>query len=157
MLKSLGLSSGRSDYAWFDSVVSRLTGAQVKISSGSQKYGGTMIHKWKKEEKNGNYRILLNEDLIGLYGPAHWTAIDWPERLKLRKKPLAQALHAFYSSHEAPYAYKFATLRGITGSANAHMPSFRRQTQIALETLKSIGFLTSYHFEGELVFVARAS
>jgi hypothetical protein len=156
LLKSLKLSTGKRDYTWFDEVIVRLTGAHVQVNHGKQKYGGTLIHEWFKDEENGRYKIVMNEKLINLYGPTQWTAIDWSQRLQLRKRPLAQSLHAFYSTHETPYPLKLTTLRGIAGSQNTHMPSFRRQIALALAKLVSIKFLTHFEFRGELVAVDRA-
>jgi hypothetical protein len=155
LLKSLGLNTGRGDYKWFHSVIVRLTGAVVEIIHDGKAYGGTLVQEWAKDEAKGHYKIIMNKKLINLYGPAQWTAIDWSQRQKLRKQPLAQALHAFYSSHEKPYPLKIETLKKITGSRNPQMASFKRQAKLALTVLESIGFLKSFAFQNDLVMVTR--
>ena len=99
--------------------------------------------------------MRLNCELIHLYGDTQYTAIDWAQRLELRRKPLAQALHAFYSTHHEPYPVKLETLYQLTGSRNSEFRSFKRQVKIALEALVAIGFLQSYQIEGDLVSVKR--
>ncbi len=155
LLKSLGLNTGQGDYKWFHSVIVRLTGAVVEIIHDGKRYGGTLLHEWAKDDDKGHYRIAMNKKLINLYGPAQWTAIDWSQRQKLRKQPLAQALHAFYSTHEKPYPLKLETLKRITGSRNPQLASFKRQTKLALNVLVSIGFLQTFALQNDLVMVTR--
>jgi hypothetical protein len=92
-----------------------------------------------------------------LYGGTQWTAIDWKQRQYLRRHPLAQALHAFYSTHAKPHPIKLATLKEVTGSRNSQPASFKRQTRQALKALVDLGFLTRGDIEGDLVTVQRAT
>ncbi len=102
------------------------------------------------------YGLRLNPTLIRLYGETQWTALNWPHRLKLRRKPLALALHGYYSTHVRPVPVKLSTLQSYTGSANAQPADFKRKATKALEELKALGFLSSYYFERDLVIVLRA-
>jgi hypothetical protein len=97
----------------------------------------------------------LNRDIIRLYGESQWTGIDWQQRLKLRRKPLAQALHAYFSSHRSPFPVTLAFLQKITGSKNTQAASFKRQCRVALDVLTRIGFLQSYAIETDRVTVSR--
>jgi hypothetical protein len=155
ILKSLVLHSGKSDYTWFHSVILRLASAHVEIIHDKKRYGGTLLHEWARDDDNGRYKIIMNKRLINLYGPTQWTAIDWTQRQILRKHPLAQSLHAFYSTHEKPYPMKIETLRDISGSRNPHTGSFKRQLNLALSTLKAIKFLERFAFQNGLVMVPR--
>ena len=86
-------------------------------------YFGSLVESGAKEELTSHYLVRLNRDIIRLYGESQWTAIDWQQRLKLRRKPLAQALHAYFSSHRNPFPVKLAFLQKITGSRNAQPAS----------------------------------
>ena len=76
--------------------------------------------------------------------------------MALRRKPLALALHGYYSTHARPVAVKLSTLQSYTGSSNAQAADFKRKVAKALEELKKLGFLAHYQFERELVHVTRA-
>jgi len=104
-----------------------------------------------------HYNIKLNRDLIRLYGGTQWTKIDWKQRQQLRRHPLAQALHAFYSTHAKPHPLKLATLQEVTGSRNPQPASFKRQTRQALTALVKLGFLETFSFQGDLVVVRRTA
>ena len=73
-------------------------------------------------------------------------ALDWQQRRKLCRKPLAQALHAYFSSHRAPFPVKLQFLQSITGAKNSQPASFKRQAKAALDQLVKIGFLDDYTF-----------
>ena len=103
-----------------------------------------------------SYRIELNRELIRLFGDNQWTALDWQQRQQLRGKLLAQALHAFYSSHRQPFPIRLDTLRGYVGSRNIQRAGFKVKLRTALEELVSIGFLTGYDITGDAVTVVRA-
>ena len=70
---------------------------------------------------------------------------------------LAQALHAYYSSHRTPYPIKLATLQRLTGSRTARTFEFKRLCRAALDELVKIAFLHSYSIEGDTVTVKRVA
>ncbi|MGZ8954988.1 MAG: plasmid replication initiator TrfA [Methylovulum sp.] len=124
ILKSLGLSTGGKNHKDLHSGIIRLTACAVEIAHEGKKYFGSLIESGAKDELSSHYTIKLNRQLIRLYNESTWTAIDWKQRTQIRKKPLAQALHAYYSSHRAPYPVKLATLQQLTGSRNTQAASF---------------------------------
>jgi len=91
--------------------------------------------------------------LVRLYGQSTW--IDWEQRLQLRRKPLAQFLHGFYSSHKVPYPVKLSTLQQLSGSKNKQAAGFKKKVSNAFEELVKIGLLRSYSIDGDLVNVKR--
>jgi hypothetical protein len=155
ILKSLGLSTGGEQHTRLHDGIIRLTACAVEISHERKKYFGSLIESGAKDELTSHYTIKLNRQLIRLYDESAWTAIDWKQRLQIRKKPLAQALHAYYSSHRTPYPIKLATLQKLTGSRNAQTASFKRQCRAALDELVKIGFLESHSIEDDTVTVKR--
>lgn len=156
LLKALGLHTGNNDHKWLHSVIIRLTACAVQITHEGRTYFGSLIESGVKDELTRHYNIKLNRDLIRLYGGTQWTAIDWKQRQKLRRQPLAQALHAFFSTHARPYPIKLATLKEVTGSRNPQAASFKRQMRHALNALVDLGFLVRFAIDADLVTVERA-
>ncbi len=157
ILKAMNLNTGGDEHRRLDEGVTRLIACAVKISEGKYRFTGSLVES-SKERENGDthYFVRLSRELICLYGEAQYTAIDWAQRLELRRKPLTQALHAFYSTHREPYPVKLETLHKLVGSQNTEIKDFKRKVKTALKTLVAIGFLQSYQIEGDLVSVKRA-
>lgn len=157
ILKAMDLNTGGDEHARLHKGIIRLAGGISEITHQGKTYFGALIKSGVKDELTSHYNIELNRDLIKLYGETQWTAIDWPQRLELRRKPLAQALHGYYSSHRTPHPVKLTTLQRLTGSRNPQPASFKRQCRAALNTLVEVGFLQGFIIEGELVTVNRVA
>jgi hypothetical protein len=155
ILKSLHLNTGGDEHKRLHKAIMRLTANVVEITHEGKTYFGSLIKSGIKDEVTSHYTIELNRELIRLYGETQWTAIDWEQRLSLRRKPLAQALHALYSSHRAPFPMKLETLQRYTGSKNAQVAGFKRLCRAALDELVEIGFLHGYEIKGDIVTVQR--
>jgi hypothetical protein len=155
LLKAMGLNTGGTEHRRLHKGIIRLAGGISEITHEGKTYFGPLIKSGIKDELTSHYTVELNRELIRLYGETQWTAIDWQQRLELRKKPLAQALHAFYSSHKQPFPTKLATLQRLTGSRNAQAADFKRQCRKALDELVKIGFLTDYNMDAQSVLVHR--
>jgi len=156
ILKALGLPTGGCNHKTLHSSIIRLTGGVVEINADGKRYFGTLIESGVKHEITSHYIIKLNPDILRLYGENQWTSIDWKQRMALRRKPLAQALHAYFSSHKKPFPVTLSFLQKITGSRNAQMASFKRHCRVALDSLQAIGFLESYSIEGDRLTVVRS-
>jgi TrfA protein len=156
LLKSLGLHTGLSQHKQLHSTIIRLTACAVEIAHEGRTYFGPLVKSGVKDDLTSHYRIELNRELIRLFGDNQWTALDWQQRQMLRRKHLAQALHAFYSSHREPFPVKVDTLRGYVGSKNQQKAGFKVKLRTALEELVQIGFLKNYRLDGDLVVVDRA-
>ena len=156
LLKSLGQHTGLSQHKQLHSTIIRLTACAVEITHEGKTYFGPLVKSGLKDELTSHYRIELNRELIRLFGDNQWTALDWQQRQQLRGKLLAQALHAFYSSHRQPFPIRLDTLRGYVGSRNIQRAGFKVKLRTALEELVSIGFLTGYDITGDAVTVVRA-
>ena len=156
LLKSLGMHTGLSQHKQLHTTILRLTACAVEITHEGKTYFGPLVKSGLKDEISSHYRIELNRDLIRLFGDNQWTALDWSQRQALRGKPLAQALHAFYSSHREPFALKVDTIRGYVGSNNQQKAGFKVKLRAALTDLVTIGFLVSFSIDGDNVSVERA-
>ena len=156
LLKSLGMHTGLSQHKQLHSTIIRLTACAAEITHEGKTYFGPLVKSGLKDELTSHYRIELNRELIRLFGDNQWTALDWQQRQQLRGKHLAQALHAFYSSHRHPFPIKLDTLRGYVGSKNQQKAGFKVKLRAALEELVEIGFLKGYEIAGETVAVQRS-
>lgn len=155
ILKAMGMPTGNSQHKQLHSTIIRLTACAVEITHEGKTYFGPLIKSGAKDEITRHYGVELNKGIIKLFGENQWTALDWQQRQELRGQPLAQALHAFYSSHREPYAVKLQTIQAYTGSRNRQLASFRRQVRTALNELVNAGFLVGFDFEGDLIRVVR--
>lgn len=156
LLKAMGMPTGNSQHKQLHSTLLRLTACAVEVTHEGKTYFGPLIKSGAKDEVTRHYGIELNKGIIKLFGENQWTALDWKQRQELRAQPLAQALHAFYSSHREPFAVKLDTLQAYTGSRNKQAASFKRQVRTALTQLVDVGFLASFEITGDLVNVRRA-
>lgn len=156
LLKAMGMPTGNSQHKQLHSTLLRLTACAVEVTHENKTYFGPLIKSGAKDDVTRHYGIELNKGIIKLFGENQWTALDWQQRQELRGQPLAQALHAFYSSHREPFAVKLDTLQAYTGSRNKQAASFKRQVRIALDQLVTVGFLLSFEIKGSLVSVKRA-
>jgi hypothetical protein len=155
LLKALGLPTGNSQHKQLHSTLLRLTACAVEVTHEGKTYFGPLIKSGAKDEVTRKYGVELNKGIIRLFGENQWTALDWQQRQELRGQPLAQALHAFYSSHREPFPVKLETLQAYTGSRNKQPASFKRQVRSALNELVVVGLLTSYEITEGLVHVRR--
>lgn len=155
LLKAMGMPTGNSQHKQLHSTLLRLTACAVEVTHEGKTYFGPLIKSGAKDEITRHYAVELNKGIIKLFGENQWTALDWQQRQELRSQPLAQALHAFYSSHRLPYAVKLQTIQAYTGSRNKQLASFKRQVRNALNELVRVGFLVSFNLDGDLVRVVR--
>lgn len=155
LLKALGLPTGNSQHRQLHSTILRLTACAVEVTHDGRTYFGPLIKAGAKDELTRHYGIELNKGIIRLFGENQWTALDWQQRQELRGQPLAQALHAFYSSHRVPFPVKLATLQAYTGSRNKQTAGFKRRLRAALGQLVAVGFLASFEIRGEVIEVQR--
>lgn len=155
ILKSMDLDTGGCQYTHLHKTIIRLAGGVVQICfAGGKRYGSTLLHSFVKDDITGHYAIQLDRRLINLYGQNEWTALDWGKRLTLKRKPLAQFLHSYYSSHKKPYPLKVETLQHLSGSKTKRLAKFKENLRLALDELVKIDFLESYKIE-DLVTVKK--
>ena len=152
-LKALGRSTGKPMHEWLKDAFARLMGCGVEITHNRITYGGSLL-EFCRDEHTNRYRLEINPKIKALYD-AGFTQIDWQQRQRLRRKPLAQWLHGFLASHAEPYPLKVETIMQLSGSRNKQFASFKRQLKTALSELQIIGVITDYEFNGGLVTIYR--
>ena len=136
-LKSIGRSTGKSDREWLKGALLDLASSVVEISDGRRAYFGPLIHHGVRDEVTKEYIIEINPRLALLYGVDGWTRIEFAQRQALRKQPLAQWLHGFYSTHAQPYAYRVETIKRLCGSETKELFHFRAELRDALGKLSN--------------------
>jgi hypothetical protein len=155
ILKSIGLPNGGENHKRLHEVIIRLTACAIEIKHAGPTFFGSLISSGLKDELTGHYKIELSRDLIKLYGKTEWTGVNWDQRNLLKRKPLAQALHGYYSSHKKPHPIKLETLQKYTGGRNKQLAGFKIKVHAALNELVKIGFLDSFFIDGSLVYVTK--
>lgn len=137
-LKAIGRNTGKSDREWLKGVLLDLASSVVEISDGKRAYFGPLIHHGIRDEETMQFVIEINPRVALLYGADGWTQIEWAQRWALRRQPLAQWLHGFYSTHAEPFPYKVETLRRLAGSENEHLFSFRQELRVAMTKVAEV-------------------
>lgn len=156
LLKALERNTGKSDHAWLHSTMIRLMACAVEIKADGYTYAGSLVSDLGRDDNTRAYRLFLNPKLITLFSDTTWTALDWQQRQSLTRQPLAQALHAYWSTHRFPKPVHVPTLHRLTGSTNKSMRDFRYKLRVALQVLQDVGFLESWSIdEDDLVHVKR--
>lgn len=158
LLQLMGRHTGRSEHRWVHKSITRQVACALEISDGRKTYCGSLVHSFRKDEMSGAYIVQLNPELMKLFGDNEWTALEWKQRHAMLKQPLAQALHAFWSTHTHPKPIGVPLLYKITGTRTKQLRDFRRQLRIALAVLKDVGFLDSWEIDPatDVVRVRRA-
>ena len=154
ILKTMGLGDGGIDRERLHEGIIRLGACMVEILINNQNtYFSNLIAQGVKNEETGRYKIQLSKSIIRLYAQTTW--VDFEQRAGLRRKPLAQFLHGYYSSHKIPFPVKIETIYKLSGSKNKRMANFKIQVEVALKELVKIGFLDIYKIDSGKVEIRR--
>lgn len=143
-LKSIGRDAGGKNIEWLKNAFARLTSSVVEIQDGKKSYFGPMLHHGARDDESGQYAIEINPAIVALFGTDGWSSLDFEQRQALKKQPLAQWLHGFYSTHTRPFAYKVETLYRLCGSENKQLAGFRRELK---EALTKMAMVTGWAWE----------
>jgi hypothetical protein len=154
-LKAIGRNTGKSDREWLKGVLLDLASSVVEINDSKRAYFGPLIHHGVRDEITMEFVIEVNPRVAILYGADGWTQIEWAQRWALRRQPLAQWLHGFYSTHAEPYPYKVETIRRLAGSENEHLYSFRQELRSAMSKVAEITGWTWCIVDADLLQVTK--
>jgi hypothetical protein len=114
-LKSIGRDNGKSQHEWLKGAFARLAASVVEIKDGHRAYFGAILSHGGRDDQTGRYVIEMNPKFIELYGLDGWSSVEFDQRMALKKRPLAQWLHGYYSSHAKPFPVKVETCTGCAG------------------------------------------
>lgn len=155
ILKSMGLGDSGKERLQLKNGILRLIACAIEINfNGTSAYTSSLITSSESESITDKIKIKLDRKLINLYKQSTW--IDLEQRIKLKRKPLAQFLLGYYSSHKKPYAIKIETFLTLSGSKTKRISKFKENIKTALSELIAIDFLSSYHIcDNNLVYVTK--
>ncbi|MCP5038943.1 MAG: RepB family plasmid replication initiator protein, partial [Rhodobacteraceae bacterium] len=115
LLKLIGRSTGKSDHDRLLRSLEHLTTTAVTIKrKGHGTYCGSLLPEWADREEDGKFSFRVNRNLIKLFDRG-FTVIEWEQRKKLARSPLAKHLQLWLSSHDKPYPVTVQYLHDITG------------------------------------------
>jgi len=138
-LKAINRSAnGGSDRKWLNDALLDLAGCLIRVTNGTHTYFGPLIEGGTKDEVTEEYFIEINPRLAVLFTGNRWTTVNAVERKALRRHPLAQWLHAFYSTHGTPYRYKVETIKNLCGSDTEELKKFRQMLRRAIAELSEV-------------------
>jgi hypothetical protein len=162
LLEAMGLKGGGASEKTLKSSLARLNSGTVEVNCKNQlNYSGKLIDKVEYNSSGRGMAISLNPSLKNLLGGNDVTIADWIIFKYLQKKPLAQWLHLYYSTHTVPYAIKIDTIRQWCGSKSNHANKFSQQLRKALETLTNVypsnGGNFTYTIKGDLISVTKTN
>ena len=155
-LKAIGRSTGKSQHEWLKSALRRLMTSLVELEDGKKAYAGQLIHRWFRDDLTGHHVMELNPDLAAMYGLDGWSQIEWEQRRLLKRQPLAQWIHGFYSTHAAPFPYKVETLHRLCGSESENIKHFRENLRKALHAVADATSWTWEIDESDLVHITKS-
>ncbi len=137
-LKCIGRGNGKSQHEWLKAAFARLASSVVEIKDAHRAYFGPILHHGGRDDEAGRYVIEMNPKIIELYGLDGWSSVEFGQRMALKKRPLAQWLHGYYSSHARPFPIKVETLHRLCGSQNVALKGFKQDLKAALEKLEQV-------------------
>ncbi|MDO9106442.1 MAG: plasmid replication initiator TrfA [Methylovulum sp.] len=149
LLKALGKGTGKSQHEWLKEAMARLGGAFVEMTfHGRDSFGEKGFLRYYRDEVTQRYVVELTESMLRLFEDGY-THIEFAQRQKLRKQPLALWLHGFLSSHAAPYPLKITTIHRLSGSGAQTLRDFKYRLRKALGALVAIGAIDSFVVDGD--------
>ena len=154
-LKAIERGAGGKDIEWLKNAFRRLSSSVVEVSDGKRAYFGPMLIGGARDDETGQYVIEMNLKIVSLFGTDGWTGVEFEVRRALKKQPLAQWLHQFYSSHARPFGFKVETIHRLCGSENASIKGFKQELRHALERLAEVTRWTCEIDENDVVNVAK--
>lgn len=145
-LKGLGRATGKSQYAWLKSALSRMGATTVSITHNESTYMGSLIQESYKDDATGRYCVVINPKIARLFD-AGYTLLDWEQRKIIAKKPLAQWLHGYISSHKNWVPHKVETIKNYSGSETREIRFFKKSLKEALDLLLKNSMISGYFID----------
>lgn len=154
-LKAIERSAGGKDIEWLRGAFARLSSSVVEVTDEKRAYFGPMLIGGARDDESGNYVVEINPQIISLFGSDGWSSIEFEVRRSLKKQPLAQWLHGFYSSHARPFPIKVETLHRLCGSDNKALAGFKQELRKSLERLTDKTGWTNEIDDADLVRISK--
>ena len=154
-LKAIERGAGGKDIEWLKNAFRRLSSSVVEVADGKRAYFGPMLIGGARDDETGHYVIEMNPKIVSLFGSDGWSSIEFEARRALKRQPLSQWLHGFYSSHARPFPMKVETLHRLCGSEAQQMWHFRADLRDAFARLAEVTGWTWEIDDSDLAHVAK--
>ena len=154
-LKAIGRSNGKSDYTSLKKSLIRLRSAVLEIKCPDSSWiTFNLIQEAGGINSRDVFMLSFNPFLIKLFAPDSWTALQWEQRLQLKRKSLALWLHGYFASHAAPFPIKIGTLMEMCGSETKEKKHFTAALKRALAELEKVANIIAY-LDGDLIITKK--
>jgi hypothetical protein len=139
-LKGIGRTTGKGEYVWLKNCIERLHAAQIKLRfKGGQWALYHLLEDVDGHDGTGELAITIPKKLITLFEAGDWAKIEIEDRIRIKRKPLALWLHAYFFSHRHPYRLKVETILKYSGSKSKNTRSFKQMLRKALNDIEFTG------------------
>jgi hypothetical protein len=158
-LKLIGRHTGKSQRDELRRLFRQLTATSVEVHDARNKrsFWGSLLPTGADVDEHDDtlYVVELNRSLAQLFERG-FSTIDWQQRRKLLKKPLALWLQHYLSDHRKPVTVAF--LHKHSGSTARSLRHFREQLRKALDDLVTVGVIGGWRIgEADTVFISDAA
>ena len=156
LLKLIGRDTGGTQHEWLYLTFQDLTATSVAIvKDGQRVFWGSLLPRGAGEIEKGKYVVEVSRDLAKLFARG-FTRVEWEQRRKLIRKPLAQWLQLYYASHAKPLPVSVAWIHETSGSTTKSLRKFRQSLRAALKHIQAVGVIDAWRIdENDLVHVTR--
>jgi hypothetical protein len=154
-LKSIGRSTGKSDYEWLHEAFRRLFLAAVEIESKKYKIGGTpksssmhLIDSFDYDPDADAYFVKFDPRILALFSNKEYALIDWHKRKQLSKKvDMSKWLQNYVATHRS--GLHRISLRLLKDWMNYSSPMRKFKTALteALAELERLEIIAGVRFE----------
>lgn len=135
-LKSIGKSTGKSDYVWLDDSMHRLKTGTLSCQTKKKKIEMSLVTEWARDDETGEIRIEMSPNLRAFFESNEYGYVNWPHRMAIEKKvDLAKWLQTYFSAHgKGAQKHRIETIKHLCGSAT-RINDFVDDVEEALEEL----------------------
>ncbi|MBF0590445.1 MAG: replication initiator protein A [Magnetococcales bacterium] len=132
-LKSIGRSTGKSQYQWLERSLSRMHRSHVNLEHPDAEYHGYLVPEYSTNRITRQIAVTLNPRLIAIFGDQNVTRVVLETRLSL-KNDLAKWLYTYVSSQSSPHRIHLTQLKPLCGM-ESNLKDFRRALKRDMDVL----------------------
>lgn len=163
LVKDLGWRLHSESYDRAKESIKRLKTNELKIQvkGGTAAYAGSLIREyaWKVDRPAGgrSWMVRFEPMIAELFREDSTTFLAWEQRLSIGPRAtLTLWLHSYLTSHRDPFPITIGKIHELSRSEQKELRFFKRRVLACLERLVEIGFLKSFHLDGDTVHVVKA-
>lgn len=140
-LESIGRVRNNLNYEDLETSLRRLKRGIVDVAwrtpnNRPMAYTGSLVAEVERETESKLYKVSLFPKIKVLFEPTNFTYLQWQDRKKLIRAPLAQWLHSYFSTHAKPFPISVNWIQEKSGHASSRRADFLRTLRKAVEVLQ---------------------